>query len=224
MTVLAPLGAFLITALAAWLSVATLGFAGAGGVRIAVLPVSVPVLLIAAAAGAIVVGLRHAGASLRPLALLMLLVLPWLPFPVPAAFLLWVRPFSLLIWVAVALSMAASLPNRSRLPAAVATNPRTLAAVLAATIFALAAWRAAPMIPGGDEPHYLIITQSLLIDHALTIDDVHRRGDYRAYFPTELQPHVQMRGRNGRIYSVHAPGLPALVAPAFVVGGYHGVV
>ena len=72
--------------------------------------------------------------------------------------------------------------------------------------------------------HYLIITQSLLIDHALTIDDVHRRGDYRACFPTELQPHVQMRGRNGRIYSVHARGLPALVAPAFVVGGYHGVV
>jgi hypothetical protein len=101
MTVLAPLGAFLITALAAWVSVATLGFAGAGGVRIAVLPLSVPVLVMVAAAGAIVVSLGRAGASLRPLALLALLVLPWLPFAVPAAFLLWVRPLSWLIWVAV---------------------------------------------------------------------------------------------------------------------------
>ena len=93
MAALAPLGAFLITALAAWFSLGTLGFAGAGGARIAVLPVSMPVTLIAAAAGAIVLVLRRAGASLGPLALLAFLALPWLPFPVPAAFLLWVRPF-----------------------------------------------------------------------------------------------------------------------------------
>ena len=221
---LAPVGAALVAALAAWLSQGTIGFAAADGLRLALVPVSFGAFLLALIAALMVILLWRAGASLRPLALLALLALPWLPFPVPAAFLLWVRPFSLLIWVAVLLSMAASLPNRSRLPAAVATRPRTFAGVLAAAIFAFSAWRAAPMIPGGDEPHYLIITQSLLIDHALTIDDVHRRGDYRAYYPTELQPHVQMRGKNGRIYSVHAPGLPALVAPAFVLGGYHAVV
>ena len=125
--------------------------------------------------------------------------------PWPARFLLWVRPFSLLIWSPVLVSMVASLPNRSRWPATVAARPRLTAGLLAALIFAISAWRVAPMIPGGDEPHYLIITQSLLIDHALTIDDVHRRGDYRAYYGSELQPHVQMRGKNGRIYSVHAP-------------------
>ena len=32
------------------------------------------------------------------------------------------------------------------------------------------------------------------------------------------------RGRNGEMYSIHAPGLPALVLPAFAIGGYHGVV
>jgi hypothetical protein len=224
MTVLAPLGAFLITAAAAWLSLGTIGFAGASGARIAVLPVSVPASLIAAVAGGAVVGFRRARASMRPLALLAFLLLPWLPFPVPAAFLLWVHPFSLVIWVAILVTMAASVPARRAWPAALAARPHAAAAILAAGIFAFSAWRAAPMIPGGDEPHYLIITQSLLLDRSLTIDDVHRRGDYRAYYPTELQPHVQVRGRNGRIYSVHAPGLPALVAPAFLVGGYRAVV
>lgn len=224
MTVLAPIGALLITAVAAWLSLGTIGFAGAGAPRIAVLPISTGAALIVTSAVLAVAALRRAGASMRPLALFALLLLPWLPFPVPAAFLLWVRPVAYAIWIAVLVLMAASLPNRRPLPQLVSARPRTVAAALAAAVFAFSAWRAAPMIPGGDEPHYLIITQSLLIDHALTIDDVHRRGDYRAYYPTDLQPHVQMRGRNGRIYSVHAPGLPALVAPAFAVGGYRAVV
>ena len=64
---------------AAWLSTATLGFTGAAGVRLAILPLSVPVLLLAAAAAAAVAGLRRAGASLLPLALLAFLLLPWLP-------------------------------------------------------------------------------------------------------------------------------------------------
>jgi hypothetical protein len=91
-------------------------------------------------------------------------------------------------------------------------------------IFTLSAWRVAPMIPGGDEPHYLVITQSLLLDGDLSIEDVHRRGDYRAYYAGELPPHVQRRGRDGEIYSVHAPGLPVLVAPAFAIGGYPAAV
>ena len=65
----ATLAGALAAAAAAWLSTATLGFTGAAGVRLAILPLSVPALLLAAAAAATVVGLRRAGASLLPLTL-----------------------------------------------------------------------------------------------------------------------------------------------------------
>ena len=220
----ATLAGALGAAAAAWLSTATLGFTGAAGVRLAILPLSVPVLLLAAAAAAAVVGLRRAGASLLPLTLLGFLFLPWLPLSLPSAFLLWVWPLSLFLWIAVLLLMLASRPRDQAVPDAAIRSPRIAAGAIATVIFALSAWGAAPMIPGGDEPHYLIITQSLLLDRSLTIENVHRRGDYRAYYGGELQPHVQRRGNDGRIYSVHAPGLPALVAPAFAVGGHRGVV
>jgi hypothetical protein len=69
-----------------------------------------------------------------------------------------------------------------------------------------------------------VIAQSLLLDGDFAIENVHRRGDYHAYYAGDLPPHVQKRGRNGRIYSVHAPGLPTLIAPAFAIGGYPAVV
>jgi hypothetical protein len=210
-------------AAAAWLSTATLGFTGAAGVRLAILPLSVPVLLLAAAAAAAVVALRRAGASLVPLTLLGFLVLPWLPLSLPSAFLLWVWPLSLFLWMAVLLLMLVSLPRDQAVPGAAVRSPRIAAGAIAAVIFASSAWGAAPMTPEGDEPHYLVITQSLLLDGSLTIENVHRRGDYRAYYRGELQPHWQRLGQDGRMYSLHAPGLPVLVAPAFALGGHRGV-
>ena len=100
---------------------------------------------------------------------------------------------------------------------------RRLAIAIAAAIFLGAAWRMAPVLPGGDEPHYLIITQSLLKDGDLRIENNHQRRDFLAYTSHELKPDYLRRGRDGAIYSIHAPGLPAVVAPAFALGGYAGV-
>ena len=133
-------------------------------------------------------------------------------------------PLSLFLWIAVLVLMLVSLPRDQAVPGAAIRSPRIAAAAIAAVIFASSAWGAAPMTPEGDEPHYLIITQSLLLDRSLTIENVHRRGDYRAYYGGELQPHWQRLSRDGRMYSLHAPGLPALVAPAFALGGHRGVV
>jgi hypothetical protein len=77
---------------------------------------------------------------------------------------------------------------------------------------------------GGDEPHYLVITHSLLVDHDLQIENNHARGDYRSFYGGALRPDFLRRGQNGAIYSIHAPGLPALLLPAYALAGAPGAV
>ncbi|MEQ1731244.1 MAG: hypothetical protein ABL982_22980, partial [Vicinamibacterales bacterium] len=77
---------------------------------------------------------------------------------------------------------------------------------------------------GGDEPHYLVITESLLRDGDLQIENNHQRRDYRAFFGGDLRPDYMQRGQNGQIYSIHAPGLPVLLLPVYAVAGYLGAV
>lgn len=219
------------TAAAAWLSQGTLAVTTAGGPRLALLPVSAVSLLLAVAAGAGVIAVRRAGGTLAPLWLLVLVALPWLPRFLPEACLVWSGPLLLIVWMGVALGLAASIPGMSfsrvarAAPPALRARPALAAGAAAFVIYAIAAWQVAPSVPGGDEPHYLIITQSLLKDGDIRIENNHRDGDYRSYFAGDLsKPDYRRRGRNGEIYSIHAPGLPALIAPAFATGGYHGVV
>ena len=148
---MAPFGAVLLAILAAWCSQGTIGFSPTSG-RIGVLPVSAEAVLLALGAGAAVAALRRGGASLAPIPLLAFVLLPWLPVPVPAAFLLWVQPLALVVWVGVAILMIASLRGVAAPGAVVARHPRVVAASLAILLSGAAAWRVAPMIPGGDEP------------------------------------------------------------------------
>jgi hypothetical protein len=222
--------AALLTALAAWLSLSTLAV-GADGARIGLLPLSPTALVFSLGAAVAVAALARAGASLIPFALLVLLLLPWAPLPLPAPLLLWTGEVRWLIWMAVAVISVATVAWRfpvERLPARVLAvarqHPSFVAGALAFVIFAVSARAVAPSIPGGDEPHYLVITQSLLLDHDIKIENNHRRGDYQAYYSGSLAPHFIRRGLNGEIYSIHAPGLSALVAPAFALAGYGGVV
>ncbi len=220
----------LIAAASAWVSQGTIAASVAGGPRVAALPLSVPSILIVAAAAASVVAVRRAGASLAPLWLLTLVWLPWLPGPMPPAWLMWSGPLTVLVWIGIVVAVlagAGGVATRARWRAwdAMVRRPPLAAFVLAFGVYAVAAWQVSPSIPGGDEPHYLIITQSLLTDGDIRIENNHRAGDYRAYFAGDLsKPDYRKRGRNGEIYSIHAPGLPVLIAPAFALGGYRGVV
>jgi hypothetical protein len=78
-------------------------------------------------------------------------------------------------------------------------------------------------LPTGDEPHYLVIAESLLTDRDLKVENNYRRADYRAYFGGTLRPDYLRRGQDGEIYSIHAPGLAVMVAPVFALLGYPGV-
>lgn len=214
-----------IVALALWLSgavFAPLGAAPDSG-WIAALP-SWAALGAAAAAALILVAWRppsHAAALLPLVAVL----LPWMP-GIDAG-LIYAGPLVILVWAAVLAlgwgAAAAAAARRCRC----ATDPRR--ATLAAFLIALAwtgalAWRVAPMVPTGDEPHYLIITQSLIADGDLQIENNHAQRDYAAYAAGDLRPQYLVRGADGAIYPIHAPGLPALAMPAFAAAGYPGVV
>jgi hypothetical protein len=124
------------------------------------------------------------------------------------------------------LALGAKAPTRSEKTANDSRHLPSLIFLASAIVFGAAAWRltGTPLFPGGDEPHYLVITQSLLHDGDLRIEDNHQREEYRAYFNRPLKPDYLTRGADGEIYSIHPVGLPVLAIPAFAVGGYRGVV
>ncbi len=157
--------------------------------------------------------------------------LPWLPLPLPMACFAWLGPLAWLPWIAaiatgVACVVAARPAWPPRLVQAVVDRRQGgwLAGGLALAIFAGAYASVRPILPGGDEPHYLVIAESLRRDGDLAIDDNHERGDYLAFFRGELTPDYLRRGVDRRIYSIHAPGLPMLLLPAYAAFGYGGAI
>jgi len=199
-------------AFAAWLGGGAIAY-GAAHARFGLTP---SIWWLVASVGVAVLVRRRVAALLA-----LVLLLPWMPMRVPPAFLVWTGHAA--GWIALIVAAAIAAPVLTR---RMAVDPRRapwIALGTAAVLFLAAAWRVSPQLPAGDEPHYLVIAQSLLTDHDLQIENNHRRGDYHAYFPGELRPDYLRRGTNDQIYSIHAPGLPAVVAPVFAVAGYPGV-
>ena len=226
------LAASVLAGSAFWLTRATLAVTGDGpGLgRIGLLPPLSHLLLGSVLAAAALLLLRRRAIPRLPILILGLLALPWLPGPIPAAFLVWTGGVAGAVWVATMIALAVGAADRfvsvpgSRLVRDPKLAPWT-AALLACVLYLGMAWCLSPRRPIGDEPHYLIITQSLLGDGDLRIENNHRDNDYLAYIDDHrLDPDFLRRGTDGQIYSVHAPGLPALTAPAFLAFGHAGVV
>ena len=65
----------------------------------------------------------------------------------------------------------------------------------------------------GDEPHYMMITQSLVEDGDFDLHNNLRDKTYLSYLPVELRFHGTIR--DGRYRSFHLPGISVLLVPFF---------
>jgi len=242
---LSVLEAGVVAGLALWFSRGALDLVDAGGgpVRVAMLP-GWPAMLGLMALAVLLCFLfvtcvrvrrdveRQTFVPLFAAALLALPYVPWLPDRLPVLQVL-AGPARLWLWAIICVqvvviawpAIAARLPPPPRLRRFSLAFP-----VLIFLATAICGWLAAsrliatPVFPGGDEPHYLVMAQSLWRDGDLDIENNHRRGDYGEYFGSPLEPHFQKRGADGRIYSIHPVGLPVIAAPVYAAGGYRGVV
>lgn len=71
----------------------------------------------------------------------------------------------------------------------------------------------------GDEPHYLLVTESILKDGDIRVLNNYANEDYRQFYPGTIGPHLAA----GRPYSVHGVLLSLLMLPGFALGGLTGV-
>ena len=174
------------------------------------------------------------GELVLPLFSLVVLLVPFLPvlpdrWPVLQAL---AGPLGAIVWlggrgaagvgvVAVAADHGArdrALEPDARSPSRSSSRPLAVAGLAAQRLTGTA------LFPSGDEPHYLVIAQSLWRDGDLKIENNHQRGDYREYYPGDLEPHYLTRGTDGEIYSIHPIGIAVLLAPVYALAGYKGAV
>lgn len=106
---------------------------------------------------------------------------------------------------------------------ALARTPEWLLLVVAGTLYAGVGLRhAAGLQVSGDEPHYLVMAQSLWRDHDLDLRDEYDGEEWAEFVPGPLRPHWGAPRADGRAFPAHSPGLPLLLAPAYAALGREG--
>jgi len=73
-------------------------------------------------------------------------------------------------------------------------------------------------LPSGDEPHYLVISQTLLKYHSLDVMRDYTNGDYRVFYSAPLNTQVTLNAR-GEVLAMHDIGAPVLwLLPFWLLG------
>ncbi|HEU0106980.1 MAG TPA: hypothetical protein VFT38_12460 [Vicinamibacteria bacterium] len=121
----------------------------------------------------------------------------------------------LLVALAVGLALAAALPR----PRRIAPSPGLLFGAAWALLLVVGLSYTLRLRVSGDEPHYLLMAQSLWREHDLDLRDNHARQDWREYTPGPITPHYGAPRVDGRPYPAHSPGLALLLAPLYALGG-----
>ena len=229
--------AFVAVAVATWLaraSVHLVSWQDGAPARIALVPsLFALAALIAMAVVAFLLVTRFASRRVSalaevcsPLTLLFLWglpYLPWLPDAIPLVLIL-AGPVRWVVLGVAILGCVLAVPTSGlvgalqfRLP-----GPRAVFVISMLLFLALGGYVKYHQGVGGDEPHYLVIAHSLLVDGDLQIENNYEAGDYRSFWGGPLPIHFLQRGVDSVIYSVHAPGLPALIAPFYGLAGQWG--
>jgi hypothetical protein len=84
---------------------------------------------------------------------------------------------------------------------------------------AVGLWYSSRLRVSGDEPHYLLMARSLWQEGDLDLRDNFLREEYRDDTPGPVAPHYGAPRKDGRPHPAHSPGLPALLAPLYALGG-----
>ena len=78
--------------------------------------------------------------------------------------------------------------------------------------------------PTGDEPHYLMVTHSIVNDGDLNLKNNYENRDYEKFYDRQLKPQGADYVKGDKIYSYH-PVIPSVItAPFYAAGGRAGVV
>ena len=111
------------------------------------------------------------------------------------------------------------LPTLSRFRA---IAPLPLALVAFAFFILVGRYLPGPAGPQGDEPHYLLIAESLLHDQDVDLKNQFEERAFSKFTGANLEPHTAPRSPPGHLYAIHTPGLSALVAPGYALDGFAG--
>jgi hypothetical protein len=147
-------------------------------------------------------------------------VLPWLGLTQPAL-LIWTGAFVALPWAALLVGIAragfAKEPGAFRIAV---DRGWVVFAVSVAMVGSFAAWTRLPL--SGDEPHYLLMTSSLLQDGDVELANDYDLQRHQQFYPGSLEPRHVTLTPAGRQYPIHGLGTSVLVAPGFALAGVTG--
>lgn len=87
---------------------------------------------------------------------------------------------------------------------------------------AIAPWVQTTAWTTGDEPHYLLLTHSLLHDHDFDLRNNYDKNDYRVFYPPDMTArHIVINGRGAQM-PFHDVGLSIVLVPGYALAGRLG--
>jgi hypothetical protein len=173
-------------------------------------------LALAAAAFVWFLGAR---VSVRPFLLMTIGLLPFVPATTGFAPVLLVFSGETMHLV---FAIVTAVCSRHLLPSTPEISPFAAFAISFAFFALVGRYLPGPAGPQGDEPHYLLIAESLLRDGDVDLKNQFEDAAYSKFTSGRLEPHTAPRSPKDRLYAIHTPGLAVVIAPGYALLGYRG--